>query len=99
MRETPRDSKWIDERENNDRRRDEYAVSDALEEENSTGPKMLPGYEAQLVTISLLMRIYDVQSALLHHFAPDKADEIYDAHSEGGHFNPAVFIPKAVDED
>lgn len=50
--------------------------------------------EAQLVTVSLLMRIYDVQMALLSLQDKSMADEIFDAHEKGATFNPPVFIPE-----
>lgn len=59
--------------------------------------------EAELVIISLLMRIYDVNLALLSHFNSEVADEIHDGHAEGKSFNPPMFIPALesvnVDED
>ena len=55
----------------------------------SSGPS-----EIELATIALLMRIYDTQSAILHALDPEKANEVWDAHARGDHFNPEIFIPK-----
>lgn len=49
--------------------------------------------ENSLVIISLLMRLYDIQMALLSEMNKDLADSIYDTHALGGHFNPQIFIP------
>lgn len=55
--------------------------------------------EESLVTVALLMRIYDIQMALLSEVNKDLADEIYDTHAAGGHFNPQIFIPKVSTEE
>lgn len=55
--------------------------------------------EAELVIIALLMRIYDLNLALLSHFDAGRADEIYDRHNEGGHFNPLMFLPALKEDD
>lgn len=76
--------------------RDEKFPEDAKTEGNtelsaeliSTGPS-----ETELVIVALLMRIYDVQSALLAHFDEARANEVYETHEKGGHFNPQIFIP------
>lgn len=47
----------------------------------------------ELITISLLMRNYDLLLALLNHFDKELADEVWEAHSKGGHMNPAMFLP------
>lgn len=95
MRETRRDDKWADEREANDRRRDEYIASDSLEAAKvSTGPS-----ETELVTVALLMRLYDINLALLAYFNDARANEIYEAHEKGGSFNPPVFIPSMEETD
>lgn len=55
--------------------------------------------EAELVTIGLLMRLYDLQLAILHCLDSDKADEVYDHHEAGGHYNPTIFIPQPKASD
>lgn len=55
--------------------------------------------ETQLAIIALLMRLYDVNMALLSHFDAALADEIFDSHAAGGSFNPALFIPQFGDEN
>lgn len=49
--------------------------------------------ETELVIVSLLMRLYDLNLAILTHLDEDRADDIYEAHEKGGHFNPPIFIP------
>lgn len=50
--------------------------------------------ETDLVIIALLMRIYDLNLALLSHFNKPQADEVYEAHAKGDHFNPKIYIPR-----
>ncbi len=52
--------------------------------------------ETDLAVIALLMRIYDLQLANLNAVDPDRANEIYEAHEKGEHFNPMLFIPQMV---
>jgi hypothetical protein len=59
----------------------------------AVGKQAEPPRETELVIIALLMRIYDVQSALLAHFDEVRANEVYDTHAVGEHFNPEMFIP------
>lgn len=54
--------------------------------------------EVELVIVSLLMRLYDLNLALLAETSQKRADEVYDAHKKGEHFNPPIFVPQ-VDED
>lgn len=49
--------------------------------------------ETELVMIALLMRIYDVNSAILAALDEGKANQVYEAHERGENFNPPVFIP------
>lgn len=51
----------------------------------------------ELVMITLMMRLYDIQLALLSHINKTQADELYDLHNEGGHLNPLIFIPEVED--
>lgn len=57
-----------------------------------------PSQESKII-ISLLMRIYDVQMALLTKVDPDTADKIYDAHERGEDFNPTIYIPEINDAE
>ena len=57
-----------------------------------------PSEESRII-IALLMRIYDVQMALLSNVNKTEADRIYDAHAKGEDFNPQIFIPEISDED
>lgn len=105
MREVARDDKWKDEREANDARRDSYATTEAADADGTSegfaaGQLMTTGpSETELVTVALLMRLYDINLALLNHFDPARANEIYDAHEKGGSFNPPIFIPQVGDEE
>lgn len=54
----------------------------------STGPS-----ETELVQVALLMRLYDLGMAILTAMDEDKANQVFEAHEKGGHFNPPVFIP------
>jgi hypothetical protein len=97
LREVPKDDKWQVEREENDRRRDEISVPG-----EPVGPSAFDRLiESQMVVISLLMRIYDIQLALLSNVDDENATRIYETHERGGHFNPPVFIPdpNAQEED
>lgn len=49
--------------------------------------------ETELVTVSLLMRLYDLNLAILAGLNEVRADEIYEAHERGEHFNPPIFVP------
>lgn len=62
------------------------------ERENSTAPDE-PSTESKII-ISLLMRIYDVQMAMLSHMSKDTADRLYEAHENGEDYNPTIFIPE-----
>jgi hypothetical protein len=57
-----------------------------------------PSEESKII-IALLMRIYDVQMALLTKVDPDTADRIYDAHERGEDFNPTIYIPEIKDNE
>ena len=80
MHETTRDSKWVEE-----------GTGEELPAQLvTTGPS-----ETELVIVSLLMRLYDLNLAILATMNEARADEIYEAHEKGGHFNPPIFIPDA----
>lgn len=82
MREVTRDEQFPDQ----PREDTTGAVEGVLQ---STGPS-----ESELVTIALLMRLYDINLAILNHLDEDRANEIYEAHEKGATFNPPVFIPE-----
>lgn len=48
--------------------------------------------ENQRAILTVLMRIYDVQMAILSYTNKKAADEIYDMHSRGELANPEFFI-------
>lgn len=85
MREVTRDSKWVEEPT-----AEELPPAELV----STGPS-----ETELVIVSLLMRLYDLNLAILSTMDEKRADEIYEAHEKGGHFNPPVFIPEVSGAD
>lgn len=96
MREVPRDDKWNEETDG--RMKDvQQGMNDSMDSLEaqlvSTGPS-----ETELVIVSLLMRLYDLNLAILNHLDENRANEIYEAHEKGEHFNPPVFIPE-VPED
>lgn len=99
MREVTRDDHWKNEREANDKRRDDYVVTDAADAEATTegfeaGMLMSTGpSETELVQVALLMRLYDLGMAILTSMDEDKANQVFEAHEKGEHFNPPVFIP------
>lgn len=84
MHETEVDNKWIDEGaqsvEENGREEHEQTYDEA----------MMEVQKAQLV---MLMRLYDIQMALLTLQDAEKADQVFDAHDAGQLFNPQLFIP------
>lgn len=49
--------------------------------------------ETELASIALLMRIYDIQLAILHAMNPTQADAVFEAHERGENFNPPLYIP------
>jgi predicted membrane-bound mannosyltransferase len=67
--------------------------------EDERGTVNVAPSESELVTIALLMRLYDLNLALLNHFDSDLADEIYELHEKGGHKNPQLFIPAPVERE
>lgn len=87
MKESPRDPHW------------ENDVGNGTEYQELTAEISSEPTEAQLVTIALLMRLYDLNLALLNHFDSDLADNIYETHEKGGHKNPPIYIPRPVGED
>lgn len=56
-------------------------------------PNAVPRMEQiALAQLTLLMRIYDVQMALLNEANEERADEIYDWHEAGHTFNPPIYL-------
>lgn len=95
MREVPRDDKWNNETDARMKgvQDDMNGSMDNLEAQLvSTGPS-----ETELVIVSLLMRLYDINLAILNHLNESRADEIYEAHEKGEHFNPPIFVPEVND--
>lgn len=84
MHETEVDNKWRDEGtqsvEENGRREVEQTYDEAM-------------FETQKAQLVMLMRLYDIQMALLTLQDAEQADKIYDAHDQGKLFNPQLFIP------
>lgn len=56
--------------------------------------------ETELVQVALLMRLYDLGMAILTSLDEDKANQVFEAHEKGEHFNPPIFIPtpESMDE-
>jgi hypothetical protein len=54
----------------------------------STGPS-----DAELLTITLLGRLYDIQMAILTVLDEETAGKVFDAHEQGENFNPPMYIP------
>lgn len=61
--------------------------------EKSTGGEHTGSDQTQLAILTMLMRIYDLQMALLNASDPEVADRIFEEHNRGGHFNPMIYIP------
>lgn len=49
--------------------------------------------DAELISITLLARLYDVGMAILTVLDEQTAGKVYEAHSQGENFNPEMFIP------
>lgn len=79
MKETTRDEHWS------------TPVEEILPDETLELLKDIK--ESLLILVTLGMRNYDLQLAMLNRVDVEKADLIYAAHKEGGHFNPTIFIP------
>lgn len=87
MREVEPDSKWLDD-------------GGALGSEPVVlGPEYLTGgpSEVELLTITLLTRLYDIGMAILTVMDEEKAGMVFDAHDKGENFNPELFIPDLSD--
>lgn len=85
MREVPRDKGLL----TPDEARQKVLEAQQRVSDAQNGPS-----ETELVIIALLMRLYDLNLAQLASVDADRADEVYEAHSKGEHFNPQVFIPQ-----
>lgn len=96
MREVPRDDKWNE--ETDERMKDvQQGMNESMDNLEATLESTGPS-ETELVQVALLMRLYDLGMAILTSMDEDKANQVYEAHEKGGHFNPPVFIPD-VPED
>lgn len=83
MKEVEPDSKWLD--------------TPGIPEKETTDPEIsVDEYEreVQKAQLVMLMRIYDVQMALLTKMDPENANKIFDSHDTGELFNPQLFIPE-----
>lgn len=93
MREVPKDEKWIDEKAVSPSGTNvppfENGTTEPVELIGNTSPS-----ETELVIVSLLMRLNDIGMAILTHMDEEKANQVYEAHEKGEHFNPPVFIPE-----
>lgn len=96
MREVPRDDKWNSETDTR-MKNVQQDIGDSLmhleAQQISVGPS-----ETELVIVSLLMRLYDVQMAILTSMDEDKANQVYESHEKGEHFNPPIFVPDVSPE-
>jgi hypothetical protein len=52
--------------------------------------------EVQSAILVTLMRLYDVQMALLNEINPTVADFIFEKHEKGEDYNPTIYIPTMV---
>jgi hypothetical protein len=52
--------------------------------------------EIQSAILVTLMRLYDVQMALLNETNPTVADIIFEKHEKGEDYNPTIYIPTMV---
>lgn len=66
-------------------------------QERNVHPPNVPSSE-NLIIISLLMRLYDLNMALLNESNRAVADRVYSAHMNGETFNPKMYIPEFTDE-
>ena len=82
MREVTRDEKFPNEP------REETTGETFSGEVLQTSPS-----ETELVQVALLMRLYDLGMAILTSMDEDKANQVFEAHEKGEHFNPPIFIP------
>lgn len=81
MKEVEPDSKWLDD-------------GGALPPEPVIGELVTTGpSEVELLTITLLTRLYDIGMAILTVMDEEKAGMVFDAHDNGENFNPELFIP------
>lgn len=79
MREVPRDKQF-----------DTAGAEDLLSStKETTGPS-----EAELIIITLLMRLYDLSYAHLYAINPTIADEVFAAHDKGELGNPQMYLPE-----
>lgn len=102
MREVPKDDMWGDAQERADDKATEVELRtqvDGLSDYADRQEAQNAPTQAELVIISLLMRLYDLQLALLSSVNEKRANEIYATHEKGGTFNPNIFIPEVKNVD
>lgn len=90
MRETIRDEKFPN---------DPKPV-EVLGELRDSGPGLQDVLDVLMLQTAILMRLYDVNMALLNEVDEERADAVFDRHADGGHFNPPTMVPvfSRVDE-
>lgn len=90
MKEVERDNKWNEETD----ARLEGQVQDLEEYADRAEAAPVGPTESELVIIALLSRLYDINMAMLATMNENRADEVYEAHERGEHFNPPIFVPE-----
>lgn len=79
----------------------EVTRDEKFPDEETTGEVVLntSPSETELVQVALLMRLYDLGMAILTSMNEDRANQVYEAHEKGEHFNPPVFIPDVKEDN
>jgi hypothetical protein len=85
MKEVEPDNKWVEDTP------EEFGVSQEL---MSTGPS-----DAELLSITILARLYDIGMAILTHLDEETAGKVFEAHEKGENFNPPMYIPDLTVRD
>lgn len=85
MKEVEPDNKWIEDAG--------YVPTNTPQEFGETELVTTGPSEAELLTITLLTRLYDIGMAILTVMDEEKAGMVFDAHDKGENFNPELFIP------
>ena len=83
MHESTPDSKW----------HNEGTTGPEISGSEKAAPEVSYDNEAQLIEISLLMRLYDIGMAILSRTDSQLANEIFDAHARGEVYNPPIAVP------
>lgn len=58
-----------------------------------------PASDVELMTLTLLMRLYDIGLALLSNVNEEDATKVLEAHARGEVFNPAISIPTFTEKN